>query len=1068
MGKKSKKQTDGDHLRKDSDWLWLCRNRIVQWKDSYKCILCTYEFEKGNVKEMKIHVRKSPFHVEGSIINTKDCELKDSTGQEATPDLLEKIVKNSIFFNPDDNQLTCYLCQYTLPFYSNVLDHVNDPDHLQKMCDNESSSSSQTYIFTSLLSCKKCNIYCHTPMVALKHVMEHFPKILKCSTSIDVIKVLESQILCSLCKINIAYEELEEHVESEQHVKRSDFLNSENHKPNEHKISKSEKSCMVRNIFKYFNSWWCNTCEKPIINDSALIGHFVGKRHRSKLKEKKQCSDHLINDIPSYSHKCYLCARSFGSNIIALFFHYMSVKHRTKIENFDKIGKESYLTIKEWNDTIFVECSLCQIQINDVESVIMHINEGKHKSCEILNEQLPISQIESYETQSEKREKNKEIETSQEESEKLEVFESASTSKESKDDELDELINNLNELLLNKRKINRFVPVHKRESKSSKNQMDKVSKFDQNILNNGAQYIDFCIKQGKRNIYNISISKLAHINLNINFIIKMNDNQFCLLCNNQFSSELNVIMEHIFGKEHIENVQKQNSSLMNTENASIISDDNLTLITVPYVLKITNESFHCHACKNDIAEHKVFEHSLTQDHILKCQDLKNNACDTLQKIMTLLKDTWYYTQFFACKVCEVEYQMEIEFVKHLKNKKHCKKVEKCIAKGDILEFHICFACVTCIYGDISKYYDHCEDIFHKRYLKKGDYKISKMMPPLIGLLNEIEDKKQKILNESDLIILESPKERSLLKAVEKVVESVYPTATAYKFGSRCSYTALSNSDLDIFLDCDDMYNKNFNAESCKKYLSAVKECFENHKDVWYIEEVLYETRVPIIKLRHYPTDFKCDISFSNGLAHIKSKLVRYYNDAYGICRELILYLKKWVIFSQLSGSEGISTFTVSWLVIFYLQFIGVFPSVYELQQSQPRSMIIDGWECGYKEDFCANPNEFSFVEHLVGLFTFYAQFDYQKYVICPYLGSIIEKEKFSTGELPAKLTALLSKRKKEAVSLFRFDSPMCMQDPTDLSENSTKALRKRQLRCFREYCSSSIEIIISGHQDKCL
>ncbi|XP_014233024.2 uncharacterized protein LOC106656526 [Trichogramma pretiosum] len=663
---------------------------------------------------------------------------------------------------------------------------------------------------------------------------------------------------------------------------------------------------------------------------------------------------------------------------------------------------------------------------------------------------------------------NKEIETSEEESEKLEVFESASTSKESEDDELDELIKNLNELQLNKRKINRFVPVHKRESKLSKKKMDKVSKFTQNILKSGTQYIDFCIKQSKKYIYNISSSKLAHINLNMNFIIKTDDNQFCLLCNNQFSSESYFIMEHIFGKEHIENMQKQNSSVMKTENASNISDDNLKLIAIPYILKTTNESFHCHACKNDITEHKVFDHSLNQYHILKCRDLKNNASDTLKKIIALLKDTWYYTQFFACTVCEVEYQMEIDFVEHLKNKKHCIEVEKCIAKGDILEFHICFACVTCIYGDISKYYDHCEDIFHKRYLTKGDYKISKMMPPLIGLLNEIEDKKQKILNESDSIILESPKERSLLKAVEKVVESVYPTATAYKFGSRCSYTALSNSDVDIFLDCDDMYNKNFNAESCKKYLSSVKECFENHKDIWYIEEVLYDTRVPIIKLRHYPTDFKCDISFSNGLAHRKSKLVRYYNDAYGICRELILYLKKWVTFSQLSGSEGISTFTVSWLVIFYLQFIGVFPSVYELIKSQTRSMIIDGWECGYKEYFDAKPNKFSFVEHLVGLFTFYAQFDYQKYVICPYLGSIIEKEKFATGELPSELTAILSERKKEAVSLFRFDSPMCMQDPTDLSENSTKALRKRQLRCFREYCSSSVEIIISEHQDKCL
>ncbi|XP_023315787.1 terminal uridylyltransferase Tailor-like [Trichogramma pretiosum] len=261
-----------------------------------------------------------------------------------------------------------------------------------------------------------------------------------------------------------------------------------------------------------------------------------------------------------------------------------------------------------------------------------------------------------------------------------------------------------------------------------------------------------------------------------------------------------------------------------------------------------------------------------------------------------------------------------------------------------------------------------------------------------------------------------------------------------------------------------MYHKNFDTALSHKYLSSVIDCFKNLEDEWYIEETLFDTRVPIIKLRHYPTDLKCDISFSNGLACRKSKLVRYYNDAYKMCRELILYLKKWVIFSQLSGTEGISTFTVSWLVIFYLQVKGVLPSVYELIKCQTRSIIIDGWECGYQKNFCITPNDSSFVETLVGLFTFYAEFDYQKYVICPFLGSIIEKEKFATNELPAELTAILNEKNKKAVSLFRFDSPMCMQDPTDLSQNSTKALRKRQLRCFKEYCSSSVDRIISGQQ----
>uniref|UniRef100_A0ABD2W3D1 C2H2-type domain-containing protein n=1 Tax=Trichogramma kaykai TaxID=54128 RepID=A0ABD2W3D1_9HYME len=746
--------------------------------------------------------------------------------------------------------------------------------------------------------------------------------------------------------------------------------------------------------------------------------------------------------------------------------------------------------------------------MNDIESVNAHLNKVKHKSCVIVNKQLSISEMKPFmnkqlpfyemkscetqcdektkiketklngvkneesfavtnkplpfyemkscETQCDEKMKNRETKLSRVKNEKSETFEPISrkrkpeednctkiaknnrteqcssnplANKQSKTDELD-FINDIVGLQLNKDKMKRFIPVHKRESQSKSCNVlaDKVSKFDQNILKNGTQYIDLCIKWDKTNIYNTSSIKLANINLSINFITKVNDDHFCLLCKKQFSSEVYIIMEHFFSKEHIENLQKQNNSLTKTEDSSNISNDNLKF-ALPYISKTTNAFFYCHACKNDIAEYKIFEHALSQNHMLECEKLKKNAFNIFLKIMTLLKNTWYYAQFFDCQVCDMKYQMEIEFVEHLKNNNHCKKVKMCIEKGEVLEFHTCFACVTCIYGDSRKYYGHCDDIFHKRYLSKGDNDISKMMPPLIGLLSRIEDKRQKLLFESDSITLESSQENSLLKAVEKVVQHLYPNAKAYKFGSRCSYTALSNSDLDIFLDCDNMYHKNFDTALSRRYISSVIDCFKNLEDEWYIEETLFDTRVPIIKLRHYPTDLKCDISFSNGLACRKSKLVRYYNDAYKMCRELILYLKKWVLFSQLSGTEG--------------------------------------WECGYQKKFCVTPDDSSFVENLVGLFTFYAEFDYQKYVICPYLGSIIEKEKFATEDLPAELTAILNDKNKKAVSLFRFDSPMCMQDPTDLSQNSTKALRKRQLRCFKEYCSSSVERIISGQQSTC-
>lgn len=47
----------------------------------------------------------------------------------------------------------------------------------------------------------------------------------------------------------------------------------------------------------------------------------------------------------------------------------------------------------------------------------------------------------------------------------------------------------------------------------------------------------------------------------------------------------------------------------------------------------------------------------------------------------------------------------------------------------------------------------------------------------------------------------------------------------------------------------------------------------------------------------------------------------------------------------------------------------------------------------------------------------------------------------------------------EEMEYFRFDSPMCIQDPVDLSQNITKAVKKKQLRYFKGYCEESKNIL---------
>lgn len=57
---------------------------------------------------------------------------------------------------------------------------------------------------------------------------------------------------------------------------------------------------------------------------------------------------------------------------------------------------------------------------------------------------------------------------------------------------------------------------------------------------------------------------------------------------------------------------------------------------------------------------------------------------------------------------------------------------------------------------------------------------------------------------------------------------------------------------------------------------------------------------------------------------------------------MILYLKKWLNLSQLSGPDCITTFAISWYVIFYLQVEGILPTVHDLIKRKNESKIVDG------------------------------------------------------------------------------------------------------------------------------
>lgn len=106
-------------------------------------------------------------------------------------------------------------------------------------------------------------------------------------------------------------------------------------------------------------------------------------------------------------------------------------------------------------------------------------------------------------------------------------------------------------------------------------------------------------------------------------------------------------------------------------------------------------------------------------------------------------------------------------------------------------------------------------------------------------------------------------------------------------------------------------------------------------------------------------------------------------------------------------------------------------------------------------------NSDSCLKHLYGFFNYYADFDYQTYVACPFLGKVIKKRTFACHhQLPEEMRAYKTSLNNPEAETFRIDSPMCIQDPIDLSQNITKAVKKMKLRRFIQYCAESAEKVL--------
>uniref|UniRef100_A0A0C9RP81 Tut1_2 protein n=1 Tax=Fopius arisanus TaxID=64838 RepID=A0A0C9RP81_9HYME len=567
------------------------------------------------------------------------------------------------------------------------------------------------------------------------------------------------------------------------------------------------------------------------------------------------------------------------------------------------------------------------------------------------------------------------------------------------------------------------------------------------------------------NIYEINDQRIKHIQLGVllSFTIDI-DNIYCLVCQKCIKNSLQNFYEHLSSLHHLKYLQ----NMINDHQKFKDFPDQFSDLALAeeYMEEVSEEEVKCHACGFSIPNNscKLSNHINDPTHAKQWALLESNKKEVFHALHSRMQSNFYNVRRYWCVFCRTISIVEIEFREHLRDKGHLKKIKQ--YENETLIFDYCAICASLWYGVLHTFSYHSQCKMHKDAAYHNYYMVNKLPESAEKLLYAVEDNIEKILAEVNARrIDEKKKEDQVIRDLKKISKQRYPRVEAYPFGSRVNGLGGANSDLDIFLDCSTgkcpVYaGENSSDKQVLDRLVNIKKCLEGDPQTWFINRLVEDCRVPIITITHRFTGIECDISATNGLTVENTKIIGAYCNNYPNCRKLIIFLRNWMVYCELTGVNGINSYTIAWLVIYFLQVVSILPTIFELIDSNKASNIVAGWETGVLIDFEPRRTDQSFRELLTQFFKFYASFDYRNDVICPLLGEPVKKTLFSNpNELPSAMKPYLNSLNGENGVPFRVDSVLCLQDPFDLAHNLCKAVKKLTVYKLQTFCTLSAQTL---------
>lgn len=338
-----------------------------------------------------------------------------------------------------------------------------------------------------------------------------------------------------------------------------------------------------------------------------------------------------------------------------------------------------------------------------------------------------------------------------------------------------------------------------------------------------------------------------------------------------------------------------------------------------------------------------------------------------------------------------------------------------------------------------------------------------------------------LVNEIELKPGDYEKRDYLRREIEQFLSPHFPVVTAHVFGSSANNLGFEGCDVDLYVSLGiDPWAQGGKAEKESKARDVT----------WYIArkimsakrgikvQAIARARVPIVKFEDPVTRLQVDLSFRHGMPVYNTRLICQYTRTHLLVRPYLMVIRFWAKVQDVAGGGQptylITNYGLTMLMLFYLMARAqpMIPSVAELKSQCPIDYrgehTIGGWDCSFGSEI----NEWSRKRHSVSVmelvsefFSYFGNFDPNKWVVSPLAGQLLDKNAVKHRNLQ-KLPPCMRIYCAQETDI-QTDTALCLQDPFEHSYNITRGLKEGPFTEFQYKCRRAAEIsqdIIKGEK----